>query len=377
MVQNLAPNSIVWDADLKGFCARRQSGTTVSYLVKTRVAGRIRWIAIGRHGQPWTPETARKRALKILADPLAAETAAPSPLPAVMTVADAAQQFFATHGRKLKPRTIEGYQRHHRIYIMPALGREPITALTRAQISKHHAAWSAHPRAANHALAYLSKLLNWAEAQGYRPEGSNPVPRIERYHENRRERFLTSEELGRLGTALVQADTECLVSPSALAAIRLLIFTGARLNEILTLKWSYVDLERRMIFLPDSKTGQKPIILNDAALEVLAARPRLVGNPYVITGHRDGASLVNLQKPWRAIRAKAGLDDVRLHDLRHTFASIAVASGGSLPILGRQLGHSQPQTTQRYAHLADDPVRQLTETTGQTLAQALKPLGSP
>jgi integrase len=214
--------------------------------------------------------------------------------------------------------------------------------------------------------------MTWAEDQGYRPEGANPCQRVQRYKENKRERFLTREELARLGAALDRAEAERITGPYAIAALRLLIFTGARLNEIMTLEWSHVDLERRMVFLPDSKTGQKPLTLNDAALKVLKELPKFANNPHVIVGHRYGSHLVNLQKPWQAIRTLAGLEAVRIHDLRHTFASVAVASGGSLPVLGRQLGHTQPQTTQRYAHLADDPVRQLTQATGEVLDAALR-----
>lgn len=215
--------------------------------------------------------------------------------------------------------------------------------------------------------------MSWAEDQGYRPEGSNPCRRIQRYKETHHDRFLQPEELARLGTALEQAEAINLVGSFPLAAIRLLIFTGARLSEILTLKWSYIDLDCRMIFLPDSKTGKKPLSLDDPAIEVLTALPRFTNNPYVIVGNRHGSHLVNLQKPWRTIRALAGLDDVRIHDLRHTYVSVAVANGGSLPVIGRQLGHSQPQTTQRYAHLADDPVRQLAQATGAALASSLHP----
>lgn len=185
------------------------------------------------------------------------------------------------------------------------------------------------PRAANHALSVMSKLLTWAEDQGYRPEGANPCQRVQRYRENKRERFLTKDELAKLGKALDKAEAEHIAGPYAIAALRLLIFTGARLNEILTLQWSHVDLERKMIFLPDSKTGQKPVTLNQPAIDILKALPRFANNPYVIVGHRYGSHLINLQKPWQEIRALAGLETVRIHDLRHTFASVAVATGNS------------------------------------------------
>jgi integrase len=368
-INALPVNTTMWDTDLKGFCARRQNGGTISYQLKMRVNGQIRWFTIGRHGQPWTPDSARKQALQVMADPSIAEKPT---VETKLTFAVVADRFMANHGTKIKDSTLKEYTSLMRMYLMPAFGTKPILAITRANVSTAHASWKEFPRAANHALSVLSKMMSWAEDQGYRPEGANPCQRVQRYKENKKERFLTPDELARLGEALDKAATSHLVNPYAIAAIQLLIFTGARLNEILTLEWAHVDLERRIIFLPDSKTGKKPLTLNDPAIEVLKALPRFAHNPYVIVGHRHCSHLVNLHKPWTVIRKEAGLDTVRIHDLRHTFASVAVAAGGSLPILGRQLGHSQSQTTQRYAHLADDPVRKLTQATGVVLAEAMK-----
>lgn len=363
----MPPNTTIWDADLKGFCARRQSAG-ISYLLKTRVNGRVRWFTIGRHGQPWNPTTARDKALKILADPSIAE----KPLhKTVRTFASITDQFFETHGTKLKASSLAEYRSLVANYLNPAFGHMPLDVITRADVSSAHAKWKAKPRSANHALSVLSKIMTWAEDQGYRPDSSNPCRRVQRYKENKRERFLQTDELARLGAALDQAAKEGLVGLYALAALRLLILTGARMSEILTLQWSFVDFDRRMLFLPDSKTDKKPIALNQAAIDVLRALPQFSNNPYVIVGHHHRSHLINLHKPWSLVRTLAKLDGVRLHDLRHTWASMAVASGGSLPILGRQLGHTQPQTTARYAHLADDPVRQLTETTGKLLAHAM------
>jgi hypothetical protein len=202
-------------------------------------------------------------------------------------------------------------------------------------------------------LAVLSKLFNLAEAWGLRPDGTNPCRHLERFDEKARERMLSAPELARLGEVL-HGDGG---SPYAVAAIKLLLFTGARMNEVLTLKWDYIDIERAEARLPDSKTGVKTLHLPPPALAVLAQLPRLDGNPFVITGQKPGAHLVNLEKPWRAIRAAAGLDNVRLHDLRHAFASVGAAGGDSLLVIGKLLGHTQSATTQRYAHLAPDPVK--------------------
>ena len=238
-------------------------------------------------------------------------------------------------------------------------------------MASFHAKHADTPRNANHALAVLSKIMSWAEEHGLRPLDSSPCRRIAKYREAKRERYLTPDELMRLGDVLTKAEEQN-ADPYVIAAIRLLLFTGARLSEILTLRWAYVDTHRRTLNLPDSKTGAKAIPLNQPALDVLEGLPRLQGNPFVLVGRVDGKHLVNLQEPWRAIRKEAGLDDVRIHDLRHSFASISVGLGGTLPVIGRVLGHSQPVTTARYAHVADKVAAELVEATGALIGQAMQ-----
>jgi integrase len=368
IVSALPPDTIVWDTDVKGFCARRQRSETVSYLIKTRVEGRIRWFTIGRHGQPWTPDAARKRAMAILVNPAIAEKEhRDQPL----TFNEVADMFLEDHSPRLKPKSVVDYRCSIDTHLRPAFGSIAITKIAHSQVSMAHARWKTKPRAANLALAVMSKMMTWCEMHELRPRNSNPCKGVKRYRETRRQTFLQPDELSRLGAALDKAETHNLVSPYPLAAIRLLIFTGARLAEILTLRWTFIDFDRRTIFLPDSKTGAKPVPLNDEAIAILKALPRHTNNPHVIVGQR-GQHLINLQKPWNLVRRLADLDHVRLHDLRHTFASVAVNSGASLPIIGRALGHTQPQTTARYAHLTDDPVRDLAQATGQRLATAMK-----
>jgi integrase len=219
-------------------------------------------------------------------------------------------------------------------------------------------------------------MLNLAEEWGLRCDGSNPCRHVKKYREEKRERYLTDAELQSLGAVLVNAQADAADRPFAIAAVWLLILTGARLSEILTLKWSHVDVDNGVLRLPDSKTGPKLIYLNSAAIALLRTIPRLEGNPYVIVGKRPGARLVNLQKVWRRLRAQAGLDDVRIHDLRHSFASVAVGSGMSLPMIGKLLGHTQPTTTARYAHLGADPMRAASNLVGtkiDSLMRASKP----
>jgi integrase len=173
-----------------------------------------------------------------------------------------------------------------------------------------------------------------------------------------------------LGEALRKAEQDKSCSPWVIAAIRLLTFTGARRNEILTLRWEHVSEEHGCLMLPD--TGRKAIHLNAPALAVLQSVPRLEGNPHVICGEKAGQHLVNIEKPWRRCRKAAKLDDVRLHDLRHSFASVAASGGQSLVVIGKMLGHSQPATTARYAHLADDPVKAASDAVGRHIAAAME-----
>lgn len=376
-VRALEPGSIVWDTAVVGFGARRQKGSAVIYFVKYRAAdGLQRWHRIGRHGSPWAPEQAREEARRILgevakgADPAALRAAHHS----APTVAEFAAVFLAEHAEvKRKASTAKEYRRLIERVLVPALGKKRLAEVTRQDVRKLHHDRRATPVEANSVLRLLSAMMNFAAAIGIQPDNSNPCRHVERFPQQRHERFLTADELGRLGEALAGYGT----SPYATAAIKLLVFTGARRGEVLGLRWEWVDFERAEARLPDSKTGAKTIHLPPAALEVLQELPRIEGNPYVIVGGKDGAALANLQKPWRAIRAAAGLDDVRLHDLRHAFASIAASSGLGLPIIGKMLGHSQPATTARYAHLASDPVKAAAATVAGQIAAAMSAGSKP
>jgi integrase len=225
-----------------------------------------------------------------------------------------------------------------------------------------------------------------AERWGLRPRRSNPCEHVAKYPERARERMLSSEELARLGSALATATNGY---PSgfnrwhaplrrqfpedwrAIAVVKLLIFTGARLSEVLGLRWDQIDLQRGIARLSDSKTGSKSIYLTEPAIEVLRAIPRFDNSPFVLPGDRDGRHYSGVQKAWRRIRALAGLHDVRLHDLRHTHASEAVSAGESLYIVGKILGHSHAATTQRYSHLAEDPIRDAANRTAARLARSM------
>jgi integrase len=203
----------------------------------------------------------------------------------------------------------------------------------------------------------ISKMFNLAEMWGLRSDGSNPRKHIKKYPEEKRERFLSPAELKRVGEVLREMEQEGIELPSSLAAVRLLMLTGCRLGEIMNLKWQHVDTPGKALRLPDSKTGAKVVHLRQHAVDVLQKIDRVEGNPWVIVGTLPDARLSDLQPFWQRVRARASLKDVRIHDLRHTFASTAVASGQGLPMIGKLLGHTQVQTTARYAHLAADTVK--------------------
>jgi integrase len=214
-------------------------------------------------------------------------------------------------------------------------------------------------------------MFNLAELWGLRPDGSNPRRHIRKYLEEKRERFLSAAELRRLGQVLDEMEAERVELPSAIAAVRLLLLTGCRLNEVMRLKWEHVDLTDAVLRLPESKTGAKTVQLGRAAVAVLRETERSYFNPHVIVGTLPGKPLSDLQPFWQRVRARAGLKDVRIHDLRHTFASVAVASGQGLPMIGKLLGHSQVQTTARYAHLAADPLQAAADDVSKALAEGL------
>jgi integrase len=366
----------LWDDELAGFGVKITPTGRRTYLIQYRLGGRkgrTRRYTIGAHG-PVTPDQARKSAKQLLgvvasgSDPLATKDKERRAL----TLKEAGVRFLEEHVKaKLKPRTAEEYTRTFKLHIEPALGRIKLHDLTPARVARLHHEMRDEPYAANRSIAFLSKFMNWTEKHGLRPEGQNPCRHIEKYPEHKRERFLSEQELARLGKAVSEEEGAGGITPWVAGAIRLLSLTGARLSEILTLQWNWVDFENQTIRLPDSKTGAKTLYLNAPALEVLSALPRLDDNPYVICGDKPQSHLVNLQKPWRRIRTQAGLDDVRLHDLRHSFASVAATGNMSLPIIGALLGHSQPQTTARYAHLSADPLKAASDAIAKKISGAM------
>jgi integrase len=408
-VKGLAPGAVIFDTEVRGFMVRHRGGSPV-YGIKTRIKGRQTILTIGRHGKgAYGPERARREAIRLLGlirdgKDIAADRAAAKAAP---VLADFSTRYMTEYAeRRKKPRTKAEDQRLLKLHILPALGTSKVRDIGKADVARLHAKLHNTPIAANRALALLSSILGWAEKIGERPDGSNPCRHVERFPERRRERVLTADELAQLGEALTQceagwteeaaeawrkrAEAEALAAgkseeeaaeiaaarkperldaehPSVIAAVRLLVFTGARLSEVLGLEWGWIDVRAGTARLPDSKTGAKTIYLSAPALELLAELPRIAGNPHVIPGDRAGKALTPPQHAWQRIRKVAGLADLRLHDLRHGFASSAVSAGDSLFIVGKLLGHRQSATSERYAHLAPDPARAVADRTAERL----------
>lgn len=438
-----------WDSELRGFGVRLKPSGALSYLVQYRnQQGRSRRLTVGSHGR-LTTEEARKEARLILSEVEKGNDPAGerSDFRSAPTVSELCDRFLNDHAKEhKKSSSVESDERNIRNHIKPLIGHLNVADIKRADIDRlRHAVKSGKTRrtekkgphskvivkggqgVANRCLALLSKMFNVAEKWGLRPDGSNPCRHVEKYRERKVERYLSADELSALGTALAEMESEGVEAQAPINAIRLLLFTGCRLSEILTLKWDWVDFEDTCLHLPDSKSGAKVVYLPAPALAILQAIKREKGNPFVIPGTRRRRSdkapathLVNLQQPWRRVRERAsvvlwrqaaagddsplaslmlklekkkgrtptfnevceaaklsdldlptGMTDVRLHDLRHSFASVAVAAGEGLHMIGKLLGHTQTQTTHRYAHLAADPMKAAAERVGMILAAAI------
>ena len=360
----------VWDKTLKGFGLKVTPKGRKVYFIQYRIGSRTRRVTIGVHGVI-TAEQARQKAKIALGqvsfgtDPAQGRDRAR----ADFSIDELFIKFDESHiTPRLKPETAKDYRRVFKKYIFPRFKHVTVRNITKQDMLRLHHDMRMTPYRANRTMAKMSKFFNWCEQHGYRDDFSNPTRHVEKFKEKPRHRYLSTEEQKRLGKALNQAEAENIASPYAANAIRLLSLTGARLREITHLKWDFVNFERGTLDLPDSKTGHKTIYLNAAAKDILSQIVRQADNPYVICGIITGGPLINLQKPWSRIRAIADLEDVRMHDLRHTFASVAAMGGMSLPMIGALLGHSQPQTTARYAHLAANPMMEASEQIGKQIA---------
>lgn len=409
-----ARRSTIWDSDLKGFGLRIAPTGTRTFICRYRAgggrAGLARELVIGRYG-PLTAEDARDLARKALAevakggDPQSRRAKAR----ADMTVAELCDLYRDEGCATKKPSTLVTDRARLEGHVKPLLGRKRVGEVTAADVDRFMrdvaAGKSASPQkltmkalrasgmsveaarnsperrrrndpvvtggkgAATRTLGLLGAVFEFAVDRKLRPD--NPARGVKRYAEQRYERFLSPAELARLGEALGEMKAAG-AHPYGLAAIRLLALTGARKGEIEGLRWGEVDFDRGALRLADSKTGRKALSLSPAGAAVLAGVESDRRGEFVFPARSGGGHYQGTPHVWEKARAKAGLDDVRLHDLRHTFASFGAAGGFGLPVIGALLGHRQPATTARYAHLADDPLRLAAERIGDEISAALK-----
>jgi integrase len=407
LIDGLKPRGgeyFVWDGSLAGYGVRVQTTGAMSYVVKYRAgsgrAAPTRRLTLAKVGTV-TPEEARTLAKKTLgsvahgADPAAQKAADKR----ASTLAEVAEQFLTEHVEAKRSISSAGsYRDLLERLVFPEIGKRKADKITSAEIQRLHSKNAHTPYQANRMLRVLSSLFTFAGKAHVVPVGFNPCRGIEYFPEEGRERYLSTHELAQIGEAIREAETigllyavdqskpkarharkegnrRTVIGPHAAAALRLLIFTGARLREILHLKWEHIDFERGLLLLPTSKTGKKTIILNAPALAILNGLPR--SGDYVIAGASADKPRSDLKKPWKAVSSRAALTGVRIHDLRHTHASVGAGSGLGLPIIGKLLGHTQSATTQRYAHLDNDPLKKASEHIGSRLAAAMGEVKTP
>jgi integrase len=387
--------AVIWDFEVKGFGVRARSGGTKSYVLHYRAgSGRnavLRKLTIGKHGSPWTPDAARGEAKRLLglvesgSDP-ATDRRADLSQP---TFSELIDMYIAEGCSHKKPTTLRadlGRIEHH---LRPLLGKLKADRIGRAEIERMRDAVAVGKTAekvvegakrrpgsvatggkgaAARCVALAGVILAFAVARGFRPD--NPAAGIKKAPARKLDRFLSEMEIARLAT-VIDAEAKASGNPFPAAAIKLLMLTGCRRSEIIGLHWRHVDFEHKCLRLPDSKTGAKVVYLNLPALALLCELPRVAGNPHVIAGNRLGAAFVGVDKVWFRVRKGAALGNVRLHDLRHSFASVGAVGGLSLPIIGALLGHKHATTTARYAHLSADPLRAANDAVGARIEAAM------
>ena len=387
---SVTKDTFYWDEDFPGFGIKTTPKGRRVFVLQTRLNGQAKRYTIGVYGQPWTPDTARVEAKRILGqtsvghDPHEERTSRRQDI----TVTELASRYWEAAGALKKPTTVSNEKGLQQRHINPLIGKVRLKELQRHHLQKFlkdiaegktkadvrtksrgRARVSGGKGAANRTLGLVSSMLSFAVDNGLLAD--NPALGIKKFSLKTHDRYLSGDELERLGQALSVVE-KAGANSFAVAAIRFLALSGCRRNEALTLQWKWLDFEHGLAKLPDSKTGQKVLLLGREALNFLQTLPKTSSSPLIFPSSVGGVTPLSIQKVWVKVREEAGLEDVRLHDLRHNFASSAVSSGQSLYIVAKLLGHSQPSTTQRYAHLAPDPLRSAADLVAADIASKMK-----
>jgi len=358
-----------WDDEIPGFALKVSATGLKSFVLDYRVGGKRFQKVIGRYGEI-TPTEARQKALEWKSkvgkgiDPAKKREAG-------ITFKRMCDIYWKRYGVRKK----SGRDDIYRIkkHLKPNFGELPLTKITRELVADfHHDLGSTRPYEANRNKELIGRIFELAKSWGFYPEDApNPVRRIEKFPEVKRERFVSAEEMPRLVAAIDREDT-----PYIKAIIWMYLLLGVRKSELLRLKWSDVDMGNLTVTIqePKGKAGTKSHVLPlpKAVAAILRDLPKLVGNPYLFPGHVKGKHLVVIDRPWRRIRERAKLDDVRIHDLRRTLGSWMAQSGVPINIIGKILNHSQLQTTQIYARLSTEPLREVLDDHAERLLKSVK-----
>lgn len=367
--QNARGTYILWDDDVSGFGVRIYPTGRKVFVIGYRHHGRWRIITLGKYGI-LTLDQARKMAREKLVDVVQGKDPAEEKARFHQgpTMKELAHDYLERHAKPHKRSWDEDEKRIDRV-IIPSLGKRLVASITRHDIaSLHEKTGKTAPYEANRILALLSVMFEFARRMGYVPDNhSNPARCIEKFKEQKRDRWVKPEEMPRLAEAI---DSEPNIYVRE--ALWLYILTGARKSELLQAKWEDIDFARGELRLPRTKAGRIHYVpLSKAAIEILQSIPKLEGNPFILPGV-NGKHLVNIDKAWGRIRKAAGLEDVRLHDLRRTVGSWLATSGHSLHLIGKILNHSNVSTTEIYAHLSDDPVKRAMEEHGEKVLSIVR-----